>query len=317
MPNLPLNVQPGDIISSDLMTAILTRLAELSDVQPTGTQVVPNVFGTRLTDARSLITQPVRQLTLGFVIDISGASVDPLAAANLSLIVLNQNPVANSLVALNTPVNLVVSQASAGSGPPVVQPPTITQTETPTGTVTTNFAVSSTIVLVGTNYSATASENTVTFNNIAAIVSGDPANPTQRLFVTVPTGIPGAPVDAGDSDLTGVNLVVQTLSGTPAITTITLTAPVADQPAIVSVSPGSPFETTDITITGTNFTSTAEVLIRGQSATIVSNNPTQLVATVPNFADIPSDAIVNSSLVVSVPGVGEDTFKGIFRVRGA
>jgi hypothetical protein len=184
--------------------------------------------------------------------------------------------------------------------------------------VASRFAVGGTMVIVGTNFSATASQNMVMLDNTPATVTNDPADPTRRLLVMVPTGIPGAPVNAADPPKSGVVVKVQTPTGPPATTTITVTAPVAGQPTIASVTPLIQFETRDITIDGTNFTATATVLIRGVTATIVGT-PTaaQIVATVPTFGDIlPGGAPVPAAVIVSVPGVGDATFSGTFRVRG-
>src|SRR5882672_1286835 len=233
MATLPTQVQTGEVFSAALMNAVLAELVRLGGNQvPGGTQVVPNVFGTFLGDARATILQPSRQLTLGFIFDVTGTAVNPLAAGNFNLIVLNQSPPADTLVAPNTPVNLVVSQAAAGT--PSL-PPTITRTETVTGTGSTTFPVNGTLVIVGTNFSATAAQNTVTFDNTPATVTNDPADPTRRLVVVVPTGIPGGPVNPGDPARAGVVLRVLTPNGTPVSTTVTVTAPVAGQPTITSV----------------------------------------------------------------------------------
>jgi IPT/TIG domain len=317
MATVPTQVRPGDVITSDLINAILEKLAELGP-GVSGTQVVPNVFGTFLGEARATILQPSRQLALGFTFDVTGAAIDPLAASNFNLIVLNQSPPADSLVPPNTPVNLVVSQAATGTTPTPVPAPTITRTETATGTATTSFAVNGTMAIVGTNFSANAAQNIVTFNNVAAAsVTGDPADPTRRLLVQVPTGIPGAPVNPGDAALAGVVVSVRNQSGIAATTTITVTAPVPGQPTIASVSPATPDEGQNITVTGTNYTATTQVRIRGTLATTVGTpTPTSITVTVPNFPDITPGPAVPSSLVISVPGVGEVTFTGTFRIRG-
>src|SRR5262249_36127012 len=147
MATLPAQVRPGDLVSSDVMNAILERLAQLGGGGVTGTQVVPNVFGSFLGDARAAILQPGRQLLLGFTYDVTGAAVDPLSSANFNLIVLNQSPAGNTLVAPSTPVNLVVSQALASSGGGTTPPPTITRTETAGGVAATSFAVNGTLAI--------------------------------------------------------------------------------------------------------------------------------------------------------------------------
>ena len=319
MATLPTQVQSGEIISTELMNAILGELARLgSSAAPSGTQVVPNLFGTFLGDARVTILQPIRQLQLGFTFDVSGAAIDPLAAANFKLIVLNQSPPAEARVPPQTPVNLVVSRSGLGAGPIVGSPPTITRTETAVGVAATSFAVNGSMVIVGTNFSATASENTVTFDGTPATVTPDPGDPTRRLSVLVPTGIPNAPVNSGNAPKPGVVVSVQTLAGPPVTTTITVTAPVAGTPTITSLSTASPFEGDELTISGSNLSATAEVLIRIVKATVVSRTPpTTITVTVPKFADILPGPPVTASLVVHVPNVGDVTFGGAFRVRGA
>ncbi len=251
--------------------------------------------------------------SLGFIFDVTGAAIDPSAGANFNRIVLNQNPAGETLVAPDTPVNLVVSQTAVATSPP----PTITRTETITGTATTSFPVNGSLVIVGTNFNATASQNIVTFDNVAATVTSDAADPTRRLIVGIPAGIPGAPVNSGDPARPGVVLSVRKTGGEPVTTTVTLTAPVAGMPTIGSVDNASPFEGTNITITGTNFTPAAQVLIRGQIATIVGTpTSTTIVATVPNFVDITPGTPVPVSLAVNIPTVGATTFNGTFRVRG-
>lgn len=316
---LPAQVRPGDIISADLINAMLDELAELRGTASGGTQTVPDVFGSFLSDARTVLSQPALQLSLGFTFDVHGAAVDPLAPANQSLVVLNQSPVANALVAVNTPVNLVVSAAASTPAPaPAPSPPTVTRAEKPDGTTATAFAVGSTMVIVGTNFSATAAQNTVKFDTVTTPATPDPADPTRRLLVVVPTGIPNAPVNSGDAARPGVVVSVKRGdNATTATTTITVNAPVASQPTIANVAPATQFETLNITITGTNFTAGAKVFIRDQAATVVSVAATQIVATVPNFGDIQSGgAPVAASLRVALSNGAEATFTG-FRVRGA
>ena len=318
MATLPTQVRPGDIISADLINALLDELAELKGTGGGGgSQVVPNVFGTFLVDARALITAPSQQLTLGFTFDVNGAAVDPLVPANQNLIVLNQSPVADARVAPNTPVNLVVSASAASTPAPAPSPPTITRTERPNGTTATAFAVGTTMVIVGTNFSATAGQNTVRFATVTQASTPDPSDPTRRLLVVVPTGIPGAPVNSGDAALAGVTVsVTRTGSATTATTTITVNPPVASQPTISTVTPGTAFETANITITGTNFTAGAQVFIRNVSATVVSVNATTIVATVPNFVDILPGPPVTVSLRVLLTNGSEVNFTGL-RVSGA
>lgn len=320
MATLPLQVRPGDIISSDLLNAMLAALADLQGSGIGGTQAVPNVFGLFLGDARTALAQPGLQLTLGFAFDVNGAAVDATVAANQNLIVLNQSPVADARVAPNTPVNLVVSAASSSGGSQPVPAPTITRFETAGGVAGATFAVGTTMVIVGTNFSATAAQNTVLFNTRSAPATPDPVDPTRRLVVVVPTGIPGGPVNPGDPALNNVAVsVTRSGNGTAASASITVNAPSATTPTIATVAPASQFETQNITITGTNFGAGVQVFIRNTAATVVSATTTQIVATVPDFADVLPGPPVAASVRVSVPPGGnanEATFNG-FSVRGA
>lgn len=321
MATLPTQVRPGDVITSELMNAILEALFQLKGCIG-GTQIVPNLFGATLLNARGSILQPERQLQLGLVVDVSGAAIDPMATVNNALIVLNQNPGADARVDPGTPVNLLVSRASSGGSSPPVNPPTIARTESAGGTVSTSFAVGATVAIVGTGFSATASQNTVTFNDRpAASVANDPADPTRRLLVVVPTQINGAPVNPGDAALNGVVLRVNTQGAGQVQTSITVTAPVPSQPTISQINPLIQDEGGNITITGTNFTSNTQVRIRNTTATIVGTpTATTIVATVPQFADILVGTPVASAVVVSVPASPsplEVSFSGTFRVRGA
>ena len=315
MATLPTQVRPGDIISSDLLNAILEELAELRGTAVGGTQVVPNVFGMFLIDARATISQPSRQLALGFTLDVNGAAVDPLVPANQNLLVLNQSPAADARVVPGTPVNLVVA-ASGASAPAPAPAPTITGTRTPGDVATSTFPVGATMVIVGTNFSAIASQNTVRFpGSITAPSTPDPMDPTRRLQVVIPTGIPGAPVNTGDPPLINAIVSVQRTGNTATPTaTITINPPLAAQPTVTAVAPLTQFEGLPITITGTNFTSTTQVFIRGSSATVTASSATSLTVTVPN-TDATSGPPVGAPIRVVVPSNGETTFIG-FSVVG-
>jgi hypothetical protein len=314
---LPTQVRPGDVISSDLINTILEQIALLGGSASGGSQVVPNVFGLFLGDARAAITLPSRQLSLGFTFDVNGAAVDSLAPGSQNLVVLNQSPAGDARVAPNTPVNLVVS-ASGSSSPLPVPPPTITGAQTPGGTNANAFAAGAAMVIVGTNFNATASQNTVRFNNVLATsVTPDAADPTRRLLVVIPPGIPGAPSAPGNPTLNNVTISVSVTGNTTTpTTTISITAPAAAQHTIGSVTPGTQFETQGITITGTNFTATAQVFIRNTGAAATFVNATTITAIVPNFADVLPNALVAAQVRVEIAGNASAVFNP-FNVRGA
>lgn len=317
MPILPSEVQPGDIISSELMTEILSRLSQLSDIVITGTQQVPNVIGMNLADARTQIQLPSRQLALGFVVNTVGAAVNPNAAANSNLIVLNQTPIAGHLAAINSSVNLVVSQSGGGStNPDPAQQPVISGTETLGGSNATEFAVGENMVLVGNNFSANASQNIVTFDGVRALVSGNAADPTRRLFVEVPTGIPDGPVNPGDIKENVVVIVRHAISNLSATVQVDVSAPIPNSPTITSLSHSLRFEGQNLIITGTNFTAESVVTIRDEEAEVVQFTSTTLEIVVPEFDDIPGNAVVPASVVVNNPGVGSAIFSGSFSVMG-
>jgi hypothetical protein len=312
---IPTQVNPGEVITSDLMNAILAQLATLGG-PPAGSQAVPNVFGFFLADAIAAIQSPSRQLRLGFVLDSNGAAIDALASANQNLIVLNQSPAGGSRTDANASVSLVVSGSSSTSSTPVPDP-TVSGTQTAGGVVGNSFPAGGTLVIVGTNFSATASRNSVTFNGVpAASVVPLPSDPTRRLQVVIPPGIPGAPTAPGNPPLANVSVVVR-VSGSSAAPTasITIVAPAPAQHTIGAVSPGTQFEGQPITITGTNFTAVAQVFIRDVLATSTFNGPTSLSASVPNFPDVQTNALVAAPVRVEIAGNASTVFNG-FNVRG-
>ncbi len=78
MSTLPTEVKPGDLISANLMNAILEQFRNAGGQGP---ETVPDVFGTFLASARLAILPPAHELSLGFIFDAFGASVQ---AANNS-----------------------------------------------------------------------------------------------------------------------------------------------------------------------------------------------------------------------------------------
>jgi sugar lactone lactonase YvrE len=144
--------------------------------------------------------------------------------------------------------------------PPVVTPqPTITSLDVTEGTANT------TVVITGTNFSATISDDLVYFNAVQATVT---AATTIQLTVTVPanagTGV--VTVKVGGKEATGPTFTY--------LAALTITS--------LSVSQGA--MNTPVTITGTGFSTVVAhdvVTFNGKSATVTAATSTQLSVTVP------------------------------------
>jgi hypothetical protein len=309
IPPLPPKVLPGQLISADLMNALIDEFARLRAGATTGggTVVVNNLFGLTIAQVRALFQQPAIQLALGAVLDVNGSGVDILANENAGLIVLVQDPSANSLVNPGTPINIVVSRSSTGGGTTTPLPnPTITRFESIAGVPGTAFRVGDSFVIVGTNFATTAGQNAVNIGGMSANVVSDPGNPTQRLTVTVPVGIPGAPTTTGGAPLPNVPIIV-TRAGSPPVTgTITVNGPAATPPPQIITFTQIAVVGGSMNITGSNFGATValnRVFLSGTPApgapplpagtppgtipaAITSASATQIVITVPNFGDL-------------------------------
>ena len=323
IPPLPPRVLPGQLIAADYLNAIVDELARLRGTATTGegTATVPNFFGLSIAQVRALMAQPTTQVTLGAVIDVTGAGVDILATANAGLIILTQNPQTGSLVSPGTPVNIVVSRAGSGGGtttPP--PPPTITRFESISGVAGSSFRVGDSFVIVGTNFLSTASLNIVTIGGVTANVTSDPGNPTQRLTVMLPTGIGGAPTTTGGPPLANVPVVVSLRGGTDQATlNITVQGPAATPAPQISTFTPNAFVGGTITITGTNFGASPTLnrvymsgtAVSGSSpgtnpppgtiqAAITAASATQITITVPNFGDLPLPSLSTKSSQITV-----------------
>lgn len=195
--------------------------------------------------------------------------------------------------------------------------PEALRTATLGGTAGTQFSVGDTLVLEGTHFSASSGQNTITFDGVPATsVTGDPADPTRRLFVVVPAGIPDAPLKSDDAPKSGVCIQAQGATSALGATSITVTPPRPLQPMISAVAPETQNEGGEITLTGANFTADAVVKIRNVSAAVVRTSSTEIVVTVPDFPDILIGTPVPSSIKLILPAGGQAVFGGVFRVRG-
>jgi hypothetical protein len=201
-------------------------------------------------------------------------------------------------------VNVVIAAAIGGG---TGTPPVVIRTETPTGTVTSSHRVGDTFVIVGSGFSTTTAFNTVTFDGVpAASVNSDPANPTQRLIVSVPTGIPGAPVNSGDPPRPGVMLAVSVSGSTPGTFSVTVQPPSAvPLPDITNFTPSQQFVLGSVTLNGQNFSNVMSrntVSLAGTNATLTSASPGQIVFTVPDLPGLglPSGSSLAVAITVTV-----------------
>lgn len=268
-------VNPGDPITAANWNALVAAVQALSGAVSTGGVVVPNLFGLTLGNAVAIITLPATKLSVGAIIDTTGTVVDPNAVDSKSLIVLNQMPQPGGGVPAQTPVNLVVAAKSGASSTP--QLPTITPFANSTPT-----AILSTVQINGQNFDPTPSNNVVTFAGVNGTVGGNSTKNT--LFVTVPTGITGAPTTLGQTLM--VPVVVRTPVGPSTAANLLIGPPAATPPPTITlISPASQIVGSDITITGTGFDGTVlgnnSVVFANQTAAPKSASTTQIVVTIP------------------------------------
>ena len=127
------------------------------------------------------------------------------------------------------------------------------------------------VKLYGTGFSATPSQNTVTFNGVSATAT---SSTTTEIVTTVP------------ATATTGTIAVTTPSGSATSATAFVVGTSA-APTISSVSPGDGVATTAVTVTGTNFASTGpqnRLLFNTSPAPITTASSTSLVTAVPASA---------------------------------
>jgi beta-lactam-binding protein with PASTA domain len=265
-------VQPGDLITADLLNAIIRRLQGVS-AGPGGTVDVPNLFGRTLSSAVILLQTPGSNLLVGVILDASGnvvASVDPNVQGSR---VLSQTPPAGIKVSPATAINLVIAAAST-TQPPLK--PIITSLDK------TTAQVNDILNIFGTGFDPNPINNQVKVGTIAATVN--PVSTTTNLLITIPTG-----ADAGAQPTT----LTVTVGSQQATTSITI------QPAS-----GPPLAT----ITSINGSTSNPTAITGGTVTMVGNNFGTTVSAVAVFfganESSPSatpTAVTNTTLSVVVP----------------
>lgn len=131
--------------------------------------------------------------------------------------------------------------------------------------------VGATVTIYGTAFSATPGNNTVTFNGTAATVSASTAT---KITTTVPGGA-----------TTGVIQV--TVSGNAVSSSTSFTVTTSTAPTISSISPTIGTSGTGITVTGTNFETTAsknKTKINITNTSVSSATSTSISTSVPTFS---------------------------------
>ena len=123
------------------------------------------------------------------------------------------------------------------------------------------------VIIYGSNFSSAAAENVVSFNGTAATVT---ATTTLEITTTVPVGATTGEVTVTTNSLTSAGYL------------FTVTEPVI--PTITSIDPTSGKVGTEVTITGTDFSTTpAEnaVSFNGTAATVTESTATSITTSVP------------------------------------
>jgi hypothetical protein len=170
--------------------------------------------------------------------------------------------------------------------------PTITNFTPQTDTIGARITIS------GTNFSSTPQNDTVKFNGVVAqVISAS----WSQLTVIVPTNALSGKIS--------VTVGSQTATSSASFTLLT--------PTIGSFTPQTDTVGAQITITGSNFSSTPgldTVRFNGQPATVVSATPGQLIVLVPDYAIIGNITVTVGAQTVTAPGVF--TITGVSTLAG-
>jgi hypothetical protein len=318
MPNTPVEVRPGDLITAagwnSLNARVVdleTKLQQLSGSVPTGNVSVPDVFGLSLANAKAIFNLPTQQLAMGFVVDAAGSSVDPGLQASGTRIVIGQSPAAGTKTHPGVSVNLVVS-AVAGTGAAPVPKPTIN----PSGFSPNPVPAGTELTIGGANFAPLASDNKVFFDGMQAPQPSDSSTPT-FLRVVVPQNLPNGPHKPGDPTNTNVQVLV-VIGDQSAGGKCSVAAPLSEAapPHIDIITPDPGKLNQEIVITGSGFSANAaenRVRFTGQPVEgVVPKEATEnvLKVTVPkslegSFTTVPST--ISFDVVVTTQQVNSNT----------
>ncbi|WP_211212345.1 IPT/TIG domain-containing protein, partial [Rudaea cellulosilytica] len=285
---VPAGAQTGQI-------TLTTNSGLISNASPSFTVIIPAPTITGINPTSGVV---------GTTVTITGTNFSPTAANNS----VSFNGTAATVTAASTTSLTVTVPAGATSGAVAVTVNGMTATG-PSFTVllpdpTINgFSPSSgpwgtSVVISGTNFSSTPTNNQVYFTNVpngaAAFATVTAATPTS-LTVTVP--------NTAISGLFTVSVTGAVNSATSPLA-FSVTVPV---PTITGFSPSIGPVGTSVTITGTNFSATAAnnvVKFNGTAAAVTAASATSLTATVPSGATSGKISVTVSS---SQSGINSQT----------
>jgi hypothetical protein len=238
-------VNPGDPIKAADWNALVDALQTLSGTVSTGGITVPSLFGLTLGNAVAILSLPTTQLAVGSIVDSLGNAVDPTLADSKPLMVLSQEPPQGTNVIAGSGVSLVVAPKPGSAPPPPVLP-------TISGFIPTQVPILTPVEIDGDNLDGGAA----TFDGVPGIPAA--GNTKFKLFVVVPSGIPGAPTSNPPGQTKSVTVVVTTPNGRSQGTPLTILPPLANPlPVITGFNPAQGVVGGTVTISGTGFDPTA------------------------------------------------------------
>lgn len=281
-------VEPGQLITADLLNKIITRVLGMG-TPADGKVEVPNVFGRTLSDAVQLLATPGANVQLGSVLDVSGGTIAPSDPTKAGLRVLVQQPSPGTRVLAGSGVNLVIA------GSTVVPVPATPKID---GFAPVPQAVGQVLQIIGQNFDPNRANNQVTINGKSAGVPA-PNSTSSSLFVVVPPGAEGSSVPVRvtlpDSRFATRDTTITPSTGAvlPVITAITTSTS-----GVVTSGTAATLANVDVTFTGNNF-GTVPAQVR-------------VILGVPGSAGVPTltpTATTNTSLTVRIPASVPDAFR--------
>lgn len=268
-------VNPGDLIKSDLINAIIQNIealnTALAGVGGAGLVTVPNTIGRTLAEARTIIINPTTHMNMGGIIDVTGQSVSAVAEEAQVRRVVSQVPVPGARVVSGTAMSLVLSiRPGTGGGTP---------SDVPTIQSVAAGRIDEVVAITGNNFELAREQNQVFF---AGVKANDPATATKTMLtVRIPDiGLPpGAPA-------TEVDVLVRTPHGEASSKAMVSPRAQVPSPQVAEVSPVQVSELGSVTVKGTQFAvqpSQNEVLFGEGGASLIpqSGTPGSLTVVIP------------------------------------